>query len=128
MCIKLNKSEITFQYKILKEILLLLYLSKPECYWIEWSFVRFCRHLKYYCIIQLSLCLSVSLSVSLSLSLTTKILGDVITRSSFWWKNNNYSRGYTRWGPHILNGFHQLISEPTNLLPTSSFVDLVFTD
>ena len=42
----------------------------------------------------------------------------------------NYSRGCTSWGPHIFTyGFHQLVSEPTHLLPTSTYcIDLIFTD
>ena len=66
-----------------------------------------------------------------SYSLFTIILGDCNDRSTFWWnKWQNYSRGYTSGGPHILTWFcHQLVSEPNDLLPTSTpCIDLIFTD
>ena len=66
-----------------------------------------------------------------SYSLFTIILGDCNDRSTFWWKKwQNYSKGYTSGGPHILTWFcHQLVSEPTDLLPTSTpCIDLIFTD
>ena len=65
-----------------------------------------------------------------SSSLLTIILGDFNARSSFWWKNDKI----TVEGAHLeallsLHGFHQLISEPTHLLPTStSCIDLIFID
>ena len=65
-----------------------------------------------------------------SSSLFTIILGDINARSSSWWKNDKT----TVEGAHLealtsLHGFHQLISEPTHLLPTStSCIDLIFTD
>ena len=63
-------------------------------------------------------------------SLFTIILGDFNGKSSSWWKNDKT----TVEGAHLealtsLHGFHQLISEPTHLLPTStSCIDLIFTD
>ena len=58
------------------------------------------------------------------------ILNRFNARSSSWWKNEKT----TVEGAHLealtsLHGFHQLISEPTHLLPTStSCTDLIFTD
>ena len=69
-------------------------------------------------------------STASSSSLFTIILGDFNARSSFWWKNYKT----TVEGAHLealtsLNGSHQLISEPTHPLPTStSCIDLIFTD
>ena len=65
-----------------------------------------------------------------SSSLFTIILGDINVRSSSWWKNDKT----TVEGAHLealtsLHGFHQLISEPTHLLPASAAcIDLIFTD
>ena len=65
-----------------------------------------------------------------SSSLFTIILGAFNARFSFWWKNDKT----TVEGAHLealtsSHGFHLLISEPTNLLPTStSCIDLIFTD
>ena len=62
-------------------------------------------------------------------SLFTIILGDFNGKSSSWWKNDKT----TVEGAHLealtsLHGFHQLISEPTHLVPTStSCIDLIFT-
>ena len=65
-----------------------------------------------------------------SSSLFTIILGYFNVKSSFWWKNDKttvesaYLEALTS-----LHGFHQLILEPTHLLPTStSCIDLIFTD
>ena len=65
-----------------------------------------------------------------SSSLFTIILGDFNARSSFWWKNDNTTvEGALLGALTYLNGFHQLISEPTNLLSTStSCIDLIFTN
>ena len=62
--------------------------------------------------------------------LFTIILGDFNARSSFWWKNDKTTVGGGRLETLTsLHGFHQLISEPTHLLPTStSCIDLIFTD
>ena len=65
-----------------------------------------------------------------SSSLFTTILGDFNARSSSCWRNDKT----TVEGAHLevltsLHGFQQLISEPTHLLPTSTFwIDLIFTD
>ena len=70
-----------------------------------------------------------SKTASLS-SLFSLILGDFNTRSSSCWKKDKT----TAEGIHVetltsLYNFHQLISEPTHLLPQSnSCIDLVFTD
>ena len=65
-----------------------------------------------------------------SSSLFTIILGDFNARSSFWWKNDKTTvEGARLEALTSLHGFHQLISEPTHLLPTStSCIDLIFTD
>ena len=60
----------------------------------------------------------------------TIILGDFNDRSSSWWKKDKT----TAEGTHLevltfLHNFHQLISEPTHLLPQSnSCIDSIFTD
>ena len=67
---------------------------------------------------------------SSSSSLFAIIREDCNARFSFWWKNDKT----TVEGAHLrvltsLHGFHQLISEPTLLLPNSiSCIDLIFTD
>ena len=63
-------------------------------------------------------------------SLFTIILGDFNTRSSVWWTNDKTtSEGTKLECPTTVHGFHQLISQPTHLLPQySSSVDLIFTD
>ena len=65
-----------------------------------------------------------------SSSLFTIILGDFNARFSFWWKNDKTTvQGARLEALTSLHGFHQLISEPIHLLPTStSCVDLIFTD
>ena len=61
--------------------------------------------------------------------LFTIILGDFTAKSSFWWKNDKATVECARLGAlTFLHGFHQLISEPTHLLPTyTSCIDLNFT-
>ena len=65
-----------------------------------------------------------------SSSLFTLILGDFNARSLSWWKKDKT----TAEGIHLealtsLHNFHQLVSEPTHLLPQSnSCIDLIFTD
>ena len=65
-----------------------------------------------------------------SSSLFTIILGDFNAKSLSWWKKDKT----TAEGTHLealtsLHNFHQLISEPTHLLPQSnSCIDLIFTD
>ena len=60
----------------------------------------------------------------------TVILGDFNARSQSWWSDDITSFE----GSHIdslttTHGFHQLISDPTHLLPnSSSCIDLIFTD
>ena len=65
-----------------------------------------------------------------SSSLFTIILGDFNARSSSWWKNDKATvEGALLEALTSLHGFHQLISEPTHILPTStSSIDLIFTD
>ena len=65
-----------------------------------------------------------------SSSLFTIILGDFNARSSSWWKNDKTTvEGARLEALTSLHGFHQLISEPTHILPTStSSIDLIFTD
>ena len=63
-------------------------------------------------------------------SLFTIILGDFNARSLSWWNKDKTKME----GTHLealtsLHNFHQLISEPTHLLPHSnSCIDLIFTD
>ena len=63
-------------------------------------------------------------------SFFTIILGDFNARSSSWWKEDKINKE----GAHLealtsLHKFHQLISEPTHLLPHSnSCIDLIFID
>ena len=65
-----------------------------------------------------------------SSSLFTIILGDFNARSSSWWKKDKT----TAEGTHLealtsLHIFHQLVPEPTHLLPQSnSCIDLIFAD
>ena len=63
-------------------------------------------------------------------SLFTIILGDFNARPFSWWKNYKTTvEGARLEALTSLHGFHQLISEPTHLLPTStSYIDLIFTD
>ena len=65
-----------------------------------------------------------------SSSLFTVILGDFNARSSFWWKNDKTTLERACLEALIcLHGFHQPITEPTHLFPTSiSCIDLIFTD
>ena len=65
-----------------------------------------------------------------SSSLFTIILGDFNAGSSFSWKNDKTTvEGACLEALTSLHGFHQLISESTHLLPTStSCIDLIFTD
>ena len=69
-------------------------------------------------------------TIAPSSSLVTLILGDFNARSSFWWKNDKITvEGARLEALTYLHGFHQLISEPTHVLPTStSCIDLIFTD
>ena len=64
-----------------------------------------------------------------SSSLFTIILGDFNARSSSWSKNDKTAAEGARLEVlSSLHGFHQPISEPTHLLPTStSCIDLIFT-
>ena len=68
--------------------------------------------------------------VNMLKSCFTVILGDCNARSQSWWSDDVTSYE----GSHIDSltttyGFHQLISDPTHLLPNSSFcIDLIFTD
>ena len=70
------------------------------------------------------------LSKTVSTSSLFTILCDFNARSSSWWKEDKT----TVEGTHLevltsLHNFHQLISEPTQLLPHSiSCTDLIFTD
>ena len=61
--------------------------------------------------------------------LFTIMLGDFTAKSSFWWKNDKTTvEGARPEALTSLHGFHQLISEPTHLLPTyTSCIDLIFT-
>ena len=65
-----------------------------------------------------------------SSSLFTIILGAFNARFSFWWKNDKTTvEGAYLEALTSLRGFHQFISEPTHLLPTSTYcIDLIFTD
>ena len=65
-----------------------------------------------------------------SSSLFPIIPGDFNARSSFWWKNDKTTvEGARLEALTSSHGFHQLISEPTHLPPTStSCTDLIFTD
>ena len=58
------------------------------------------------------------------------ILGDFNARSSVWWtKDITTTEGTQLESLTGVHGFHQLISQPTHLLPqSSSCVDLIFTD
>ena len=63
-------------------------------------------------------------------SLFTIILGDFNARSSVWWTRDKTTiEGTQLESLTSVYGFHQLISQPTHLLPqTSSCIDLIFTD
>ena len=63
-------------------------------------------------------------------SLFTIILGDFNVRSSVWWtKDKTAMEGTQLESLTTVHGFHQLISQPTHLLPqASSCIDLIFTD
>ena len=69
-------------------------------------------------------------TITPSSSLVTLILGDFNARYSFWWTNDKIRVEDARLQAlTYLHGFHQLISEPSHLLPTStSCTDLIFTD
>ena len=58
------------------------------------------------------------------------VLGDFNARSRSWWCEDKTShKGTDREPLTILWGLHQLISDPTKLLPNSlSYIDLIFTD
>ena len=62
--------------------------------------------------------------------LFTIILGDFNARSSVWWtKDKTTTEGTKLESLTSVHGFHQLISQPTHLLPqSSSCIDLIFTD
>ena len=62
-------------------------------------------------------------------SLFTIILGDFNVRSSVWWtKDKTAMEGTQLESLTTVHGFHQLISQPTHLLPqASSCIDLIFT-
>ena len=63
-------------------------------------------------------------------SFFTIILGDFNARSSSWWKEDKTATKGTHFEALTsLHNFHQLISEPTHLLPHSNpCIDLIFTD
>ena len=63
-------------------------------------------------------------------SLFTIILGDFHVKSSVWWTRDKTTiEGTQLESLTSVHGFHQLISQPTHLLPqTSSCIDLIFTD
>ena len=63
-------------------------------------------------------------------SLFTIILGDFNARSSVWWTRDKTTiEGTQLESLTSVYGFHQLISQPTHLLPqTSSCNDLIFTE
>ena len=63
-------------------------------------------------------------------SLFTIILGDFHAKSSVWWTRDKTTiEGTQLESLSSVHGFHQLISQPTHLLPqTSSCIDLIFTD
>ena len=63
-------------------------------------------------------------------SLFTIILGDFNARSSVWWTRDKTTiEGTQLESLTTVHGFHQLISQPTHVLPqTSSCIDLIFTD
>ena len=60
----------------------------------------------------------------------TVILGDFNARSQSWWSDHIISFEGSRIDSLATSyGFHQLISDPTHLLPnSSSCIDLIFTD
>ena len=62
-------------------------------------------------------------------SLFTIILGDFNARSSVWWtRDKTTSEGTQLESLTTVHGFHQLIPQPTHLLPqTSSCIDVIFT-
>ena len=63
-------------------------------------------------------------------SLFTIIFGDFNARSSAWWTRDRTAiEGAQLESLASVYGFHQLLSQPTDLLPqTSSCIDLIFTD
>ena len=63
-------------------------------------------------------------------SLFTLILGDFNARSSSWWEEDRTTtEGSQLEALTSLHNFHQLISEPTHILPNSnSCIDLIFTN
>ena len=63
-------------------------------------------------------------------SLCTLILGNFNAKSSSWWKEDRTTtEGSQLEALTSLHNFHQLISEPTHILPNSnSCIDLIFTD
>ena len=59
----------------------------------------------------------------------TVILGDFNARSQLWWSDDITCEGSHIDSSTTTYGFHQLISDPTHLLPdSSSCIDLIFTD
>ena len=58
------------------------------------------------------------------------ILGDENARFSSWWKEGETTAEGTHWEALTsLHNFHQLIAEPTHILPNSNLcVDLIFTN
>ena len=62
-------------------------------------------------------------------SLFTIILGDFNARSSVWWTKDITTTGTQLESLTSSCRFHQLISQPTHLLPqSSSCINLIFTD
>ena len=72
----------------------------------------------------------VSSDTTLCNSLFTAILDDFNARSSVWWTRDKPTIEGTQLESFTsVYGFHQLISQPTHLLPqTSSYIDLIFAD
>ena len=68
--------------------------------------------------------------ITLCSSLCTIILGDFNARCSVWWTREKTTiEGMQLESNTTVYGFHQLISQPTHLLPqNSSCIDLIFTD
>ena len=63
-------------------------------------------------------------------SLFTITLDDFNDRSSVWWTRDKITIEATQLESlTTVHGFHQLVSQPTHLLPqTLSCIDLIFTD
>ena len=63
-------------------------------------------------------------------SLFTIHLGDFNVRSSVWWtREKTIMKGTELESLTTVHGFHQLLSQPTHLLPqTSSCIDLILND